>query len=266
MSHYTALRLSQFRAVAQSIRDGSFDPIHDSPPPGYVRFCHENSSNPNHNLRYPFPPMHFGRAHHDRNRKPTRRGGRNGNSAANLIFKRFKADTAESRYNHGSTPRAGTHHSPENLLARQERLNKVPQWFNNRTRDYRNKCRHQPYPTSNHNYDLDNLMFTPPPVTPSVSDLALHEQVHVHTPFDALTNHGPATDDAILRELDLSRLELTPNDTMASGSAIDTTVDATMGTRARTFNTLVITLVLIILLLLAQVSVLTDRNDASCPK
>ena len=117
MSHYTALHLSQFHAVAQSIRDGSFNLIHDSPPPGYVRFCHENSSNPNHDLRYPFPSMHFCHAHHDHNRKPTRRGGRNGNSAANLIFKRFKADTAESRYNHGSTPRAGIHHSPENLLA-----------------------------------------------------------------------------------------------------------------------------------------------------
>ena len=81
-------------------------------------------------------------------------------------------------------------------------------------------------------------------------------------PFNALTNHGPATDDVILCKLDLSRLKLTPNDTMASSSA----VDATMGTRARAFNTLVITLVLIILLLLAQVLVLTDRNDASFPK
>ena len=266
MTHNTALHLSQFHAIAQYIHDGTFDLIHDSPPPGYVWFCHKNSSNSNHNLRYPFPPMHIGCTHHDHNWKPTRHGGRNGNSAMNPIFERFKADTAESRYNHGSTPHARTHHSPENLLAWWEHLNKVPQLFNNYIHNYRDKCCHQPYPTSKHNYNLDNLMFIPPPINPSVSESALHEQIHVHTPFNALTNHGPATDDTILRKLDLSRLELTPNDTMASGSAIDTTINTTMGTCTHTFNTLVITFILIILLPLAQVLVLTDQNNTSCQK
>jgi hypothetical protein len=134
----------------------------------------------------------------------------------------------------------------------------VPQRFNNCAHDFRNKRHQQPYPTSSHNYELDNLIFTRPPVTPFVSDLALHEQIQVHILLNTLTNHGSAANDVILCELDLSRLELIPDNTLANNLTIDTTVDAAMGTHACPPTLVIILLIMTYLLFLAQTLTLAD--------
>ena len=149
-------------------------------------------------------------------------------------------------------------------MARQDRLNKVPKRFGNRGFDHRNKRRHQPYPTGNPNYDLDSLMFTPPPITPAISDSALHE--HVTTPFTTLSNHAATTaDDALLHELDLARLELNSGDNTGttSGPAQDIAGDSAMGTRTRI---IALVLLLIYMILLAQVSDITASNDETHPE
>ncbi|KAH0834616.1 hypothetical protein J3R83DRAFT_10100 [Lanmaoa asiatica] len=78
-----------------------------------------------------------------------------------------------------------------------------------------------------------------------------HLQAHVHAPFDPLTNVGRTTDDAMFRELDLTRFEPTPDANTENGSAQDDADKVAMSTDVRTLTSL---LTLIYLFLLAHAS------------